>query len=73
MLFVPEGFAHGYLVLEEKTLVFYKCTNYYNPKKEYGVKWDDPDINIDWGVDSPIISDRDSKLPLLKNQSKFPL
>ena len=73
MLFVPEGFAHGYLVLEEKTLVFYKCTNYYNPKKEYGVKWDDPDINIDWGVDSPVISDKDSKLPLLKNQSKFPL
>ena len=73
MLFVPEGFAHGYLVLEEKTLVFYKCTNYYNPKKEYGVKWDDPDINIGWGVDSPVISDKDSKLPLLKNQSKFPL
>jgi dTDP-4-dehydrorhamnose 3,5-epimerase len=73
MLFVPEGFAHGYLVLEEKTLVMYKCTNYYNPKKEYGIKWDDPDINIDWGIVSPVMSDKDSNLPLLKNQSNLPL
>ena len=73
MLFVPEGFAHGYLVLEEKTLVMYKCTSYYNPKKEYGIKWDDPDINIDWGIVSPVMSDKDSNLPFLKNQSNLPL
>ena len=73
MLFVPEGFAHGYLVLEEKTLVMYKCTSYYNPKREYGIKWDDPDINIDWGIVSPVISDKDSNLPFLKNQSNLPL
>ena len=73
MLFVPEGFAHGYLVLENKTLVIYKCTNYYNPGKEYGIKWDDPDINIHWGTVSPIISDKDNSLPLLKNQNNLPL
>ena len=72
MLYVPGGFAHGYRVLEQKTLVMYKCTNYYNPKKEYGIKWDDPDINIDWGIVSPAISDKDSNLPLLKNQSNLP-
>ncbi len=73
MLFIPEGFAHGYLVLEDKTLVIYKCTNYYNSKKEHGIKWDDPDINIQWGTVSPIISDKDNNLPLLKNQNNLPL
>jgi len=73
MIWIPPGIAHGFASLEDETVFFYKCTNYYNPKKEYGVKWDDPDINIGWGVDSPVISDKDSKLPLLKNQSKLPL
>ena len=72
MLFVPGGFAHGYLVLEENTIVQYKCTDYYNPKSEHGIKWDDPYLNINWGVTNPILSEKDSMLPLLKNQVKLP-
>lgn len=72
MLFIPGGFAHGYLVLKKNTIVQYKCTNYYNPKLEYGIRWDDPDININWGINSPIISQKDSKLPFLKDQKMLP-
>tara|TARA_Y100000591_G_scaffold310932_1_gene313767 strand:+ start:910 stop:1452 length:543 start_codon:yes stop_codon:yes gene_type:complete len=72
MLFVPEGFAHGYLVLENNTIVNYKCTDFYNPNSEYGIRWDDPDININWGVKSPIISERDSKLPYIEHQKMLP-
>lgn len=72
MLFVPEGFANGYLVLEKNTIIQYKCTNYYNPESEYGIRWNDPDININWGINSPIISQKDSKLPFLKDQKMLP-
>ena len=72
MLFVPEGFAHGYLVLEKNTIVHYKCTDFYNPSSEYGIRWDDLDVNINWGVKSPQISHKDSKLPFLKDQKMLP-
>lgn len=72
MLFVPEGFAHGYLVQEKNTIVQYKCTDYYNPASEYGIRWNDPDINIDWNVINPIISDKDNILPFLKDQNMLP-
>jgi len=72
MLFVPEGFANGYLVLEKNTIIQYKCTNYYNPKSEYGIRWNDPDININWGSNSPIISKKDSKLPFFRDQKMLP-
>ena len=72
MLFIPEGFAHGYLVLEKNTIVQYKCTNFYNPNSEYGIRWDDSDININWGVDSPYLSQKDSNLPFLKDQKMLP-
>ena len=72
MLFVPEGFAHGYLVLEPNTIVQYKCTNYYNPKSEYGIKWNDSEIGIPWGVSDPILSEKDNSLPSLKNQEMLP-
>ncbi len=73
MLFVPEGFAHGYLVLENNTIVHYKCTDFYNPNSEYGIRWDDSDVNINWGVTSPIISQKDSSLPFLKDQKMLPI
>ena len=70
MVYVPEGFAHGYLVLEERTIIQYKCTNYYDPTSEFGIRWDDIDLNISWDVTDPIISDRDKNLPQLKEQNK---
>ena len=72
MLYVPEGFAHGYLVLEQDTIVHYKCTNYYNIKSEFGIRWNDPEININWGISDPTLSDKDKSLPFLKMQKKLP-
>ncbi len=72
MLFIPEGFAHGYLVLEKNTIVQYKCTDYYNPKSEYGIRWNDTDININWDVANPILSEKDIRLPFLKDQKMLP-
>ena len=73
MVYIPEGFAHGYLVLEERTIIQYKCTNYYDPTSEFGIRWDDIDLNISWDVTDPIISDRDKNLPQLKEQNNLPL
>ena len=73
MLFVPKGFAHGYLVLKKNTIVQYKCSEFYNPNSEYGIRWDDSDINIDWGVTDPYISQKDSNLPFLKDQKMLPV
>ena len=72
MLFIPGGFAHGYLVLKKNTIVQYKCTDYYNPNSEYGIRWNDSDVNINWGVTSPYVSPKDSKLPFLKDQKILP-
>jgi dTDP-4-dehydrorhamnose 3,5-epimerase len=58
-LFVPEGFAHGFLVLEEDTIFSYKCTNYYSREYDRSLLWNDPDFGIDWQVDSPLISEKD--------------
>ena len=72
MVFIPEGFAHGYLVVQENTIVHYKCTNYYDPNSEFGILWNDKDLNIDWGVTNPLLSHKDSKLPKLKDQNNLP-
>ncbi|MEE3152697.1 MAG: dTDP-4-dehydrorhamnose 3,5-epimerase family protein, partial [Candidatus Neomarinimicrobiota bacterium] len=61
-----------YLVLEDNTIVHYKCTNYYDPSSEYGIKWNDQEINIPWDISSPIISDKDKILPKLKDQKNLP-
>lgn len=73
MIYVPEGFAHGYLALEDNTIIQYKCTNYYDSSSEYGVKWDDEDINIDWDISDPILSDKDKNFPKLKDQNNLPI
>ena len=72
MVYIPEGFAHGYLVVEKNTIVHYKCTNYYDTNSEFGILWNDKDLNIDWGVSNPVLSDKDNKLPKLKDQNNLP-
>ena len=68
MLYIPEGFAHGFLSLEDNTLIQYKCSDLYNKESEGGIVWNDPDININWGIDyEPIISDKDKNNIFLKN------
>jgi dTDP-4-dehydrorhamnose 3,5-epimerase len=66
-VFVPAGFAHGYLTLEPDTEVLYKATNYYAPKHDFGLAFDDPALAIDWGIpmDQLILSDKDRKHPRL--------
>ena len=64
-LYVPPGFAHGYCVLSDYAVVMYKCTEYYHESDQYGIIWNDKDISIDWPIDSPILSEKDSKLPTL--------
>jgi dTDP-4-dehydrorhamnose 3,5-epimerase len=60
-IFIPAGFAHGFLALTETVQFLYKCSDFYDPSDEHGVLWNDPDINITWGVASPLVSERDSK------------
>jgi dTDP-4-dehydrorhamnose 3,5-epimerase len=64
-LFVPRGFAHGYSVLEDNTIFFYKCDNYYNKAAEGGVIYNDPTLNIDWQLDTAdmLLSEKDVLLP----------
>ncbi|AOS97192.1 dTDP-4-dehydrorhamnose 3,5-epimerase [Microbulbifer aggregans] len=62
---VPPGYAHGFVVLSEFADFEYKCTEYYDPSDEGGIIWNDPDVGIDWEVDSPKLSDKDLKLPTI--------
>lgn len=66
MLWIPPGFAHGFSALKDKTVVQYKCTAYYNKESERGIRADDPDIGIDWGIQHPLLSEKDRQNPYLK-------
>ena len=66
-LFLPRGFAHGYSVLSERAIVQYKVDAPYNPQAENGIRYNDPNLGIDWQVDNPILSEKDQKLPFFKN------
>ena len=66
-LYVPPGFAHGFCVLSERALFSYKCTEFYSAQSEFGVFWDDPDIGIEWPIESPTLSEKDSKNRRLKD------
>jgi dTDP-4-dehydrorhamnose 3,5-epimerase len=66
-MYIPAGFAHGFCVLSDSAIFSYKCTDYYNFSVEMGIIWNDPDIGIDWPINEPILSKKDSTLPRLKD------
>lgn len=66
MLYIPPGFAHGFISLTEDVHLLYKCTNEYDPQADAGIRWNDPEIAIPWPVANPIVSAKDAVLPLLQ-------
>jgi dTDP-4-dehydrorhamnose 3,5-epimerase len=59
MLYIPVGFAHGFLTLTDDTIFSYKCGNVYNKASEMGIMWNDPELNIDWKIENPLLSEKD--------------
>ena len=72
-LWIPPGFAHGFAVLSERADLMYAITdNTYNPACDRGIRWNDPDLAIDWPLDAPRLSEKDAKAPLLCESPKLP-
>lgn len=67
MMYIPVGFAHGFLTLQDNTIFTYKCTDYYHPEVEGGILWNSPDLNLPWKIETPILSAKDEKLPTFKS------
>jgi dTDP-4-dehydrorhamnose 3,5-epimerase len=67
LLYIPPGFAHGYVVLSEIAYFTYQTTDIYHPEADRGIRWDDPDIGIEWPIEDPILSEKDQKTPFLKD------
>ena len=65
--YIPPGFAHGFVVLSDSAVFAYKCSDYYNPSGELTLRWDDPELAIDWPVDAPVVSDKDAQGLLLRD------
>ena len=66
-LMIPRGFGHGFVTLTDDVEFLYKADNFYAPEADGSIRWNDPDLNIDWGTDSPILSDKDANAPFLKD------
>lgn len=73
--YIPEGFAHGFYVLSDEAVFAYKCTDFYDPKGEGGLMWNDPAINIDWNAVAlditPLLSEKDGKHPAFSKDNKY--
>lgn len=69
-LMIPRGFGHGFVTLTDEVEFLYKADNYYAPEADGGIRWNDPEIGVDWGVENPILSAKDEKNPFLKNLGK---
>jgi len=67
MLYIPAGFGHAFLTLSEEAEVIYKTTEEYSKEHDSGIRWNDPEINITWGIKDPILSEKDANLPYLKD------
>lgn len=66
-LLIPRGFGHGFVTLTDHVEFLYKADNYYAPEADGGIRWNDPDIGVDWGIFDPILSEKDTKNPFLKD------
>ena len=66
-LYVPVGFAHGFLTLEDNVLVMYKVSNYYAPAYDDGIRWNDPEVGVAWPLRDVVVSEKDGRLPLLRD------
>ena len=67
MIYIPEGFAHGFCALEDDTKLMYSCTSEYSPEHERGIVWNDPTVGITWPIEKPIIAERDAEFSNLKS------
>lgn len=70
-LLIPRGFGHGFVTLTDDVEFLYKADNYYAPEADAGIRWNDPDIAVDWGVENPILSEKDKKNPFLKDSKEL--
>lgn len=70
-LLIPRGFGHGFVTLTDDVEFLYKADNYYAPEADAGIRWNDPDIGVEWGVESPILSEKDKKNPFLKDSKEL--
>ena len=66
-IFIPKGFAHGILTLTDDVEIMYKCDELYSPECDGGIRFDDPEIGVEWGVENPILSEKDKNAPYLKD------
>ena len=66
-LLIPRGFGHGFLTLTDEAEFLYKADNYYAPEADSGIRWNDPEIGVEWGTDQPVLSEKDGKAPFLKD------
>lgn len=67
MYWIPSGFGHGFVTLEDDTIFSYKCTQVYNKASEGSILWNDPELNISWGFDKPLLSEKDQQAPLFRD------
>ena len=67
MFYIPRGFGHGFVTLTDDVEFLYKADNYYAPEADAGVRWNDPEIGVEWGIENPVLSEKDKKNPFLKD------
>jgi dTDP-4-dehydrorhamnose 3,5-epimerase len=60
-IYIPAGFAHGFVALSDHLQFLYKCSDFYDPASEHGILWNDPDLDISWGIENPLVSEKDAK------------